>query len=105
MPAWQSKWYTTTLFSFSDSDLCTIGQLVKSRFSLCTKRRGHTAYLWGGRGGEREREVLFLGGTVSEVTIPVHQRTFVYSLSAVFHRRIISSRSRLVDRLRLQKRQ
>lgn len=69
------------------------------------KRRGHTAYLLGERGRERERKVLFFqGGTVSEVTIPVHQRTSVYSLSAVFHRRIVSSRSRPVDLSRLQRR-
>lgn len=47
---------------------------------------------------------LFLGGTVRDVTIPVHRRTFVYSLSAVFHRRTVSFRSRLVDLLRSQRR-
>jgi hypothetical protein len=79
---------------------------VKTNFHS-VQTGSHTADLWGGKGRrERECEVfLFLDGTVSEVTIPVHQRTFVYSLSAVSHQRIVSSRSRLVDPLRLQRQQ
>jgi hypothetical protein len=90
-----------------------MGQLVNRSFHSVQKG-GVIHPIYGGKGeggrgkGERrgKREVLFLDGTVSEETIiPVHQRTFVYSSSAVFHRRIDSSRSRLVDLLRLQRRQ
>jgi hypothetical protein len=81
------------------------GPISQDEFLLCTKRRGHTAYLSGEREKEMVCEVVFLGATVSDVTIPVHQRTFVYSLSVVFHRHIISFRSRLVDLLRSQRRQ
>ena len=40
-PAWQLKWYTTTVFSFSDIDLCKkimIYQLIKDECSLYTKK-------------------------------------------------------------------
>jgi hypothetical protein len=80
-------------------------QLVKTSFDSVQKG-GVIQPIYGVIGEEkREREVSFLGGTVSDVTIPAHQRTFVCSLSAVFHRRIVSSRNRLVDLLRLQRRQ
>ena len=49
-PAWQLKWYTTTVFSFSDIDLCKkimIYQLIKDECSLCTKRGSYSLSIGG----------------------------------------------------------
>ncbi len=97
MHAWQLRWYTTTFFSFSDSDLRMVcAYLIKREYlrviqAICRGSEDSSVRM-GPKGKERQ-------------DLLVHQRTSVCSSSIASRWRIVLSQSHLLGLLRWRRQQ